>query len=76
MKFLKKHIKIPLWTIITTGIFLSLGILGLVLGFGLTNGWESVALWFTGRWAIYVYILIAILILIGVWALYKKFMKE
>lgn len=59
------------WIIISTIIFAILGITALVLGFGLTNGWMSVLMWFGSRWAIYVYIVIALLAFIVIWVYFK-----
>lgn len=53
--------------IISTLVFLILGITAFVLGYGLTDGWASVLAWFGSRWAIYIYILIGFLALIVVW---------
>jgi len=59
------------WIIISTIIFAILGITALILGFGLTNGWMSVLMWFGSRWAIYVYIVIALLAFIVIWVYFK-----
>lgn len=64
------------WIIISTIIFAILGITALVLGFGLTNGWESVLAWFTSRWAIYVYIMLAVVALICIWVFFKNKIGE
>lgn len=59
------------WIIISTIIFAILGITALILGFGLTNGWMSVLMWFGSRWAIYVYIIIALIAFIVIWVYFK-----
>lgn len=59
------------WIIISTIIFAILGITALILGFGLTNGWMSVLMWFGSRWAIYVYIVIALVAFIVIWVYFK-----
>ena len=43
-------------TIIGTTVFLLIGLLALVLGYGLSEGWEVVLAWFTSRYAMYVYV--------------------
>lgn len=41
---------------VATGVFLLLGLTSIVLGYGLSSGWDAVIGWFTSRWAIYVYV--------------------
>lgn len=60
------------WVIISTIAFLLLGIVALVLGFGFANGFMSVLLWFGSRWAIYVYIIIALLLFLLAWVIFKQ----
>lgn len=59
------------WIIISTIIFAVLGIVALILGFGFTNGFMSVLLWFGSRWAIYIYIIIGLLVFLLAWVIFK-----
>lgn len=43
--------------------FLIFGLACIVVGFGLTKGWDFIYKWFTSRWAVYVYIAI------GLWSI-------
>lgn len=43
-------------TIIGTTVFLLIGLTALVLGYGLSDGWEVVLAWFTSKYAMYVYV--------------------
>lgn len=45
--------------IISTICFALFGLGCIVVGFGLSNGWEWVLAWFTSQWAVYVYIFLA-----------------
>lgn len=51
-------------TIISTTVFLLIGITALVLGYGLKDGWQVVLNWFTSRYAMYVYVGIGFYVLI------------
>lgn len=62
--------------IISTVAFLLLGITAFVVGYGLTDGWDSVLAWFSSRWAVYIYIMLAFLILIVVWLWGKRKVGE
>lgn len=64
------------WIIISTIIFAILGITALVLGFGLTYGFMSVLKWFGSRWAIYIYIIVALLAFLTVWVYFKNKIGE
>ncbi len=59
------------WTIISTAVFAILGITLLIVGFGVTYGWESVLAWFGSRWAIYLYIIIGLLGFLVAWVVFK-----
>lgn len=56
--------------------FATLGIVSLVVGFGLSKGWLSVLNWFTSRWAIYIYIIVALLGFLVAYLIFKKKMGE
>ena len=58
------------WTIIGTTIFLVVGIAAFVLGYGLTAGWLWVAQWFVSKWAIMVYVFIALYIIVVIRLIY------
>ena len=60
------------WIVISTIIFAIIGIASIVIGFGLTYGWLAVLQWFGSRWAIYIYIIIAILGFLVVWLIFKN----
>ncbi len=62
--------------IISTIMFGVLGITALILGFGLTNGWNTVLAWFSSRWAIYVYIGVALLAFLVVFLVFKTKMEK
>lgn len=59
------------WIIFSTIIFAILGIVALILGYGLTEGWSALLAWFSSRWAIYVYIIIGLLGFLVAWIIYK-----
>lgn len=50
--------KKTLWIYVGTGAFLLFGITCIICGYGLSEGWDWVAKWFTSQWAIYVYVFI------------------
>ena len=60
------------WVIISTIIFGILGIVALVLGFGIANGFDSVLRWFGSRWAIYIYILAGFMVFVILWLWFRK----
>lgn len=62
-------------TIISTTVFLLIGITALVLGYGLSEGWHVVLAWFTSKWAMYVYVGIGfyVLIILHIIILSKKY---
>lgn len=62
--------------IVSTGSFLLIGILALVIGFAIKDGWASVLAWFASRWAIYIYIAIAIMVFLLVWFIHKRRMEK
>lgn len=62
--------------VISTIIFAILGITAIVVGFGLTDGWASVLAWLVSRWAIYIYIMLALVIFVVVWVLFKNKIGE
>lgn len=64
------------WIIISTIIFAILGITALILGFGFTNGFMSVLMWFGSRWAVYIYIVIALLGFLIAWVYFKNKIGE
>jgi len=64
------------WIIISTIIFAILGITALILGFGFTNGFMSVLMWFGSRWAIYIYIVVALLGFLIAWVYFKNKIGE
>ena len=64
------------WIIISTIIFAILGIIALVLGFGFTYGFMSVLMWFGSRWAIYIYIALALIAFLIVWVYFKNKIGE
>ena len=64
------------WIIISTIVFALVGITALVLGFGLTNGWASVLRWFGSRWAIYIYIGVALFAFLIVFLVHRKRMEK
>ena len=64
------------WIIISTIIFAILGITALILGFGFTNGFMSVLMWFGSRWAIYIYIVVALLGFLLAWVYFKNKIGE
>lgn len=64
------------WIIISTIIFAILGITALVLGFGFTYGFMSVLMWFGSRWAIYIYIALALIAFLIVWVYFKNKIGE
>lgn len=43
-------------TIIGSSVFLLVGIISLILAYGIKDGWASVLAWFTSRWAMYIYV--------------------
>jgi hypothetical protein len=51
-KFIKKHGKA---VVISWNILLVVALAGLVLGYGLTDGWYKVGQWFLGKYAFYCY---------------------
>lgn len=70
----KKLIK---WgAIIGSAAFLLIGILAIVIGYAIKDGWASVGAWFVSRWAIYIYIAIVIIIFIAIWFFHKKRMEK
>jgi len=60
------------WVIISTTIFALIGLIALVVGFGLTYGWMAVLSWFVSRWAIYIYIIIALIGFVVVWVIFRQ----
>ena len=64
------------WIIISTIVFVILGITFFIIGFGITNGWLSVLQWFGSRWAIYVYIIIGLLGFLFAWVIFKQKIGE
>lgn len=64
------------WIIISTLAFATLGIFALILGFSLANGFMSVLLWFGSRWAIYIYITLALLGFVVAWVIFKQKIGE
>ena len=62
--------------VVSTIIFAILGITAIVVGFGLTDGWASVLAWLGSRWAIYIYIMLALVIFVVVWVLFKNKIGE
>lgn len=49
---------------ISTGAFLVFGLACVIVGYGLSSGWDVVASWFTSRYAVYVAVF-AVLYLFG-----------
>ena len=43
--------------IIISSIVLTLALVFLILGFAMSDGWESVAAWFTSKWALWIYVI-------------------
>ncbi len=79
MKDKKKKLKLEKATIIaiiSTLAFFLVGIAAIVIGYGVKDGWDSVGRWFTSRWAIYIYIVIALLIFALAWFLHKRRMEK
>ena len=72
----KKLDKASKIAIITTALFFGIGLAALAIGFGIKDGWWAVLSWFWSRWAIYVYIALAILIFILIWAIHKRRMEK
>lgn len=75
-KFLAWVNKKGKWVILSTGIFLAIGITALIVGFGLAYGWLAVLQWFGSRWAIYIYILLGLLVFLVIWVIHKAKMEE
>lgn len=77
MKTKKKKLdKATKIAIISTISFLVVGIAALVIGFGIKDGWLSVAQWFVSRWAVYVYIAVVIALFILWWVIHKRRMEK
>lgn len=72
----RKLEKTQIIAIISTSVFLIVGIAALVIGFGIKDGWDAVLRWFYSRWAIYVYIAIALLIFVLAWVIHKRRMEK
>jgi uncharacterized membrane protein (DUF485 family) len=64
------------WAIISTIIFLVVGITSLIVGFGLQIGWVAVLQWFSSKWAIIMYIALALLGFVLIWVIHQSKMKE
>ena len=72
----KKLDKATKVAIITTISFLLVGIAAMVIGFGIKDGWLSVAKWFVSRWAIYVYIALLLMVFVLLWFIHKRRMEK
>lgn len=72
-KFIQERGK---WFFISTIIFLVIGIVALFVGFGLQYGFLEVLKWFGSRWAIIIYVAVAIFAFIAIWVYHQKKMKE
>lgn len=68
----KELLKAKKWGIISSIIFVVIGIVAIVVGFGISDGWESVLNWFTSRWSIYVYIAVAFLVFLAAYTIFKS----
>lgn len=60
------------WIIWSTIIFAILGIVSLIVGFSIAKGFMTVLAWFGSRWAIYIYILLALVGFLVTWIIFKK----
>ena len=56
--------------------FAILGIIVLIVGFGMAYGWMAVLQWFGSRWAIYIYILLGFLGFLVAWVIFKMKVGE
>lgn len=63
------------WWLIATLSFAVVGIAAFVVGYGLKDGWASVLAWFSSKWAVYIYVGIAVYAL-AVFVGYKAFKVE
>ena len=68
----KELLKAKKWGIMSSIIFVVIGIVAIVVGFGISDGWESVLNWFTSRWSIYVYIAAAFLVFLAAYTIFKS----
>ncbi len=64
------------WVILSFIIFAFVGIVALVVGFGLANGWKELLMWFGSKWAIMLYVLLGFLIFGIVWFVHKARMEK
>lgn len=64
------------WIFWSTIGFAVLGIISLIVGFGIADGWMSVLLWFGSRWAVYIYITLALLGFLIAWVIFKQKIGE
>lgn len=64
------------WVILSFIIFAFVGLVCLVVGFGIANGWLSVLKWFGSKWAIMIYVLIGFMIFGIVWFIHKMRMEK
>ena len=77
MKHKKKKLdKASKIAIISTISFVLVGLAAFIIGYGVKDGWQSVLAWFVSRWAIYIYIAIAILVFALIWFVHKRRMEE
>ena len=60
----------------STIAFAVVGITAIIVGFGLQYGFDAVIGWFASRWAVYLYIALALGAFVGAWAIHEHRMKE
>lgn len=68
--------KATIITVICSVSFALLGILAIMIGFAIRDGWASVFAWFTSRWAVYVYITLALLTFVLIYFLHRRRMEK
>jgi len=64
------------WVILSTLIFILVGLICLVVGFGIADGWDAVLAWFGSRYAVMIYVIVALLIFGIVWFIHKAKMEK
>lgn len=62
------------WTIIGSAIFLVIGLVCLIVGFGCTEGWANVGKWFGSKYAsiLYVGLVVYAIVVLSMWKLGRR----
>jgi uncharacterized membrane-anchored protein YitT (DUF2179 family) len=68
--------KKPLLFLIVSAIFVAIGLASFVVGYGLSDGWDVVAAWFSSQDALLLYIILGCYFLIIIfWLVWEKVKK-